>query len=339
MDDTARSIVRTSLANKVPGAGGMEKHMMNSMFRPSGFHAKKRPTRRQKHVNKYVKPGSKTQHKLANKLALLQGKQEHSTNLVQGFDLEKAPKYRHFLAIFRKWEKCLMRNALKTTKGQKAFVETLAMLEKLNSSDLEVNVAQLVADAADVDRCDHNNDGYDRYFVAKQAWREVWIGRSASLGTGRRGRCPKHSKMKVRSIGLGKAQTCTCHYSVCIVCRWGADLSMLEPYRSMIAPDTAATSIRQVRYLTDNIGIILYSCANVVEQLMHAEHTLQRICTDLTLLTESLQQLAEYRRIVVQVMGTGGPYKPVLDSVEKQCKLLIGRVVQLLAKARKHGGR
>ena len=187
--------------------------------------------------------GLRTKTRLANRLKAIEGRQEHTKSLVEGFDLKRAHKYRSFLNEYRRWEENLTNECLGTARGQKALVDILGTIERLGRRDVKVNVGQLIAGADDIRIVDDDKDGTDRYYVAVAGSREVWIGRAEV------GECAKHRRGK----RVDPTARCTCHYTVCVVCRWGDDLTKLSRHASLLK-DTTPKSTRQVRYLTDNLG-------------------------------------------------------------------------------------
>lgn len=157
-------------------------------------------------------------------------------------------------------------------------------------------------------------------------------------GRSARSRCTRDLTYRERSQGDDKALL-------------GAHLGAHTDILSKIEKD----GVRQVRYLTDNLGIvrvcfdafrrgttstrhlfrsppdppqILFSCAEVVEALLHGERTLGRISPDLTERANALEVLSTMRGDLVRSMYTRGPYRNIFQTIRDSCSKLIKCVLQ-----------
>jgi len=281
--------------------------------------------------------GDKKNSHLRKKLDGLTTKDDYEcTQYVEGFDVEKCPRYKYYLDLMNQGG--LNVEAIKAAASNKerhAMAETLIVCGELNEVETTLNIGTALVNSAEVERVSALGDGYDEYLVASTPGvRSIWCGRSASFGTGplirgapptlkppeppraaqkggamaerrdssraadsalaattsplvacepppRPRACPVHSDPKLLPKGAsGKAGVCTCHYSVCIVCFWGEEgmLTLKSKTNDLVPEGYTAETIRQVRYLPDGIGIVLFSVAKTLDRLVHTSNTIQKIC-------------------------------------------------------------
>ena len=77
-------------------------------------------------------------------------------------------------------------------------------------------------------------------------------------------------------------------------------------------------------------GIIMYSCAETVERIFHAERTLERVCDDhLTVLAASMNVIDSFKTDLRRLMGTRGPYKAYFTDIKNKCKEMCSTALRL----------
>eukprot|EP00617_Octactis_speculum_P015787 CAMPEP_0185748084 /NCGR_PEP_ID=MMETSP1174-20130828/6743_1 /TAXON_ID=35687 /ORGANISM="Dictyocha speculum, Strain CCMP1381" /LENGTH=258 /DNA_ID=CAMNT_0028423575 /DNA_START=131 /DNA_END=904 /DNA_ORIENTATION=+ len=130
-------------------------------------------------------PGARGDAQLSKRLSKIIEDDDTSSQLVEGFDLQRSPRYRFF------YEQVGRRNrvtpeAAATNRGRKNLTEALELEEKLNAQESQANIALLIVDADLIMREESCDDGYDMYFVVQNGPTQVWCGRSSALGMGPR---------------------------------------------------------------------------------------------------------------------------------------------------------
>eukprot|EP00854_Cymbomonas_tetramitiformis_P017403 gene17403-20713_t len=88
----------------------------------------------------------------------------YEVNLVEGFCLEKCPKYRQFIAEEKTARTEAFEECMKTNKGRKGFGNTMLIVEDLNQKENNLNIAKCIVDSDRVEQVQSPGDGYDHYY-------------------------------------------------------------------------------------------------------------------------------------------------------------------------------
>ena len=159
--------------------------------------------------------------------------------------------------------------------------------------------------------------------------------------------CPVHSDKKTIADFVARygasalPRSCTCHYSVCIVCFWGPyGMQQLKNKTGGVIPQGySADTIRQVRYLPDNIGIVLFGAAKVMDRLHYTAKTLPRLCrTDMMLQIDMEERIDAVREEMKEALMQGGGYKDAMDLCEEELQNILKTTITLARKRAKEVG-
>ena len=101
----------------------------------------------------------------------------------------------------------------------------------------------------------------------------------------------------------------------------------------------SADTIRQVRYLPDNIGIVLFGAAKVMDRLHYTAKTLPRLCrTDMMLQIDMEERIDAVREEMKEALMQGGGYKDAMDLCEEELQNILKTTITLARKRAKEVG-
>jgi len=91
---------------------------------------------------------------------------------------------------------------------------------------------------------------------------------------------------------------CSCHYSTAFLGRWTEEqLTEVRDAGGIVSNSIFHIGmVRHVRYLVDNIAIILFYCATTVEDVSHTEDTLRKIFTEDFEMSEAITEIIDRLR-------------------------------------------